>query len=292
MSLLVIDDVSKRYGKVQALDHVSLQIAAGERVAFVGSNGSGKTTLMRCALGLLSCEGNVRIAGFPVRNDPLSALRAVAYIPQVAPPLDACVQDLVATTCRLRGQPSQRVAELAGMLGVDYARVARTRLRDLSGGMKQKILAAMALAADAQILVADEPTANLDTQARHAFFALVAARPADAVLILCSHRAGEVRQLVDRVVELREGHLIGDASLRDVVRDRALCRIEVVPSSQDAALPLTALGFGAVTDDLWQRTCTPDEKLTLIAQLLEHRAVIADLRVLDVDAWQPTGMEG
>ena len=146
-----------------------------------------------------------------------------------------------------------------------------TRLRDLSGGMKQKILAAMALAADAQILVADEPTANLDTQARHAFFALVAARPADAVLILCSHRAGEVRQLVDRVVELREGHLIGDASLRDVVRDRALCRIEVVPSSQDAALPLTALGFGAVTDDLWQRTCTPAEKLELISQILAHR---------------------
>ena len=291
MSLLVVDQVSKRYGAVHALERVSLAVAAGERVAFVGSNGSGKTTLMRCALGLLACEGRVRIHGIDVRQNPQEALRNVAYIPQVAPPLDASVQDLVRTTCLLRGQSPQRVAELAGVLGVDYARIAGTRLRDLSGGTKQKILAAMALAADAQILVADEPTANLDTHARHAFFALVAARPTDAVLILCSHRTSEVRQLVNRVVELQEGRLVGDALLQDVVRDRAVCRIEVVASSAQALLPLHALGFAAVTEDLWQRTCTPAEKLNLIAQLLEHRAAIDDVRVLDVDTWQPTATE-
>ena len=288
MSVLVVDHVSKRYGAVQALDDVSLRIGAGERVAFVGSNGSGKTTLMRCSLGLLACEGRVHIHGADVAANPQEALRNVAYIPQVAPPLDASVQDLVRTTCQLRGQPVQRVAELAGLLGVDYERVAKVRLRDLSGGTKQKILAAMALAADAQILVADEPTANLDTQARNAFFALVAARPSDAVLILCSHRTSEVRQLVDRVVELREGRLIGDALLQDVVRDRAVCRIEVVPASDAALLPLQTLGFTSVTDDLWQRTCTPAEKLELISQILAHRAEIDDLRVLDVDAWQAT----
>ncbi len=288
MSVLVVDHVSKRYGAVQALDDVSLRIGAGERVAFVGSNGSGKTTLMRCSLGLLACQGRVQIHGADVAANPQEALRNVAYIPQVAPPLDASVQDLVRTTCQLRGQPVQRVAELAGVLGVDYERVAKVRLRDLSGGTKQKILAAMALAADAQILVADEPTANLDTQARNAFFALVAARPSDAVLILCSHRTSEVRQLVDRVVELREGRLIGDALLQDVVRDRAVCRIEVVPASDAALLPLQTLGFTSVTDDLWQRTCTPAEKLELISQILAHRAEIDDLRVLDVDAWQAT----
>ena len=288
MSVLVVDHVSKRYGAVQALDDGSLRIGAGERVAFVGSNGSGKTTLMRCSLGLLACEGRVHIHGADVAANSQEALRNVAYIPQVAPPLDASVQDLVRTTCQLRGQPVQRVAELAGLLGVDYERVAKVRLRDLSGGTKQKILAAMALAADAQILVADEPTANLDTQARNAFFALVAARPSDAVLILCSHRTSEVRQLVDRVVELREGRLIGDALLQDVVRDRAVCRIEVVPASDAALLPLQTLGFTSVTDDLWQRTCTPAEKLELISQILAHRAEIDDLRVLDVDAWQAT----
>lgn len=291
MSLIEIEHVSKHFGAVQALERVSLDVAAGERVAFVGSNGSGKTTLMRCALGLLACEGRVRIAGVDVRKNPQEALRHVAYIPQVAPPLDASVRDLVRTACQLRGQSPQRVVELTDVLGLDFAQIAGKRLRDLSGGTKQKILAAMALAADAQILVADEPTANLDTQARHAFFALVAARPSDAVLILCSHRTGEVRQLVNRIVELREGRLIGDALLHDVVQGRALCRIEVVPASAQALLPLQALGFAAVTDDLWQRTCTPGEKLELIARLLEHRADIDDMRVLDVDTWQPTATE-
>ena len=78
MSLLVIDRVSKRFGPVQALSAVSLSVQAGERVAFVGSNGSGKTTLMRCVLGLLSCDGAVRIHGVDVRADPLSALQEVA----------------------------------------------------------------------------------------------------------------------------------------------------------------------------------------------------------------------
>ena len=286
MNLVAVDRLSKRFGAVQALDDVSLSIGAGERVAFVGSNGSGKTTLMRCALGLLSCEGEVQVLGIDVRRDPERALAGVAYIPQVAPPLDATVGDLVRTACRLRARATTRVAELAAVLGLDYERVARSRLRDLSGGTKQKILAALALAADAQILVADEPTASLDTQARHAFFSLVAARPADSVLILCSHRTGEVRQLVNRVVELREGRVVGDAQLEEAVRDRAVCRIEVVPSSGDAATALYSLGFTIVTEDLWQRTCTPAEKLDLISRLLEHRGQIDDVRVLDVDAWQ------
>ncbi len=288
MTVLSIENVSKRFGVVQALSDVSLQIDAGERVAFVGSNGSGKTTLMRSALGLLTCTGRVRIHGVEVRADPQGALRHVAYIPQVAPPLDATVQDLVRTTCALRGQPERRVADLAEVLGVDFASIARSRLRDLSGGTKQKILAAMALAADAQILVADEPTANLDTQARLAFFSLVAARPSDAVLILCSHRTQEVRQLVNRVVELRDGRLKGDAQLVDVIRGRALCHVEVVASGPEARIPLQSLGFSAVTDDLWQRTCTPEEKLGLLKEVLAHRTCVADLRVQDVDAWQPT----
>lgn len=288
MSVLVADRVSKRFGRVQALQGVSLAVDAGERIALVGSNGSGKTTLMRCVLGLLSCDGDVRIAGVDVRRHPQKALQGVAYIPQVAPPLDASVADLVRTASVLRGRPAARVADLAAALGVEFDRIAGSRLRDLSGGTKQKILVAIALAADAQVLVADEPTASLDTQARLAFFALVASRPADSVLILCSHRTGEVRQLVDRVVELRDGRVAADAALREVVQDRAVCRIEVVPASGAATESLRALDFVPVTDDLWQRTCTPAEKLELIASLLEHREQIDDVRVLDVDAWQTT----
>jgi ABC-type multidrug transport system ATPase subunit len=90
------------------------------------------------------------------------------------------------------------------------------RFRDLSGGMKQKLLAAMALATEAPILVCDEPTANLDGEARVSFFEQLAERPKGAVLVLCSHRVEEVRALVDRVIELRDGRVVRDGPAADI----------------------------------------------------------------------------
>jgi ABC-2 type transport system ATP-binding protein len=74
--------------------------------------------------------------------------------------------------------------------------------------MRQKLLASLALATEADVLVCDEPTANLDVSARSAFFEQLAARPSDSISILCSHRLEEVEDFVDRVVELREGLII------------------------------------------------------------------------------------
>jgi ABC-type multidrug transport system ATPase subunit len=90
------------------------------------------------------------------------------------------------------------------------------RFRDLSGGMRQKLLAAMALAAEPAILVCDEPTANLDAAARSAFLAQLDRRPSDSILIVCSHHEEDVRPLVDRIIELRDGAVVSDASLEAV----------------------------------------------------------------------------
>jgi ABC-type multidrug transport system ATPase subunit len=102
------------------------------------------------------------------------------------------------------------VERKARQLGLDLGACAAKRFRDLSGGMKQKLLAAMALATEAPILVCDEPTANLDGEARSAFFAELAGRPAGGIVVLCSHRSEEVAELVDRVVELRDGRIAYD----------------------------------------------------------------------------------
>ncbi len=87
--------------------------------------------------------------------------------------------------------------------------------------MWQKLLAALALAAEARILVCDEPTANLDRSARGAFFEQVAARGRDAITVLCSHRIEEIEQLVDRVVEMDSGRLARDGTVREVLRELA-----------------------------------------------------------------------
>jgi ABC-type multidrug transport system ATPase subunit len=219
--MIEILDVSKTFGGVHALRHVDLKIAPGERVAFVGSNGSGKTTLLRSLLGLLRFSGQITVYGLDVSRHPSKALARVAYIPQVAPPIEASVAEVVIAQTRLRGIDQSSVSACATRLGLDLNIARRMRFRDLSGGMRQKLLAALALATKAEVLVCDEPTANLDVAAREAFFELLAQRPRGAISIFCSHRLEEVDPFVDRVIELEEG---------EVVRDDRACLLRRVAS--------------------------------------------------------------
>ncbi len=220
--MISIQAVSKRFDRLLALDAVSLQIHPGERVALVGTNGSGKTTLLRAAMGLLRVEGKIEIFGADVARQPEVALRSLAYMPQIAPPLEAPVAELVRAFCALRCRSMEQVSLRASRLGLSLPAILRTRVRDLSGGTKQKLLGAMALAAETPVLVCDEPTANLDEQAREAFFHEVNARPKTGILLLCSHRADEVRHLVDRVIELKEGRVVRDESCRRAPSEEAV----------------------------------------------------------------------
>lgn len=223
--MIEIDRVSKRFGRVRALDAVSLQIEAGERVALIGTNGSGKTTLLRALLGLIRVDGQVRIHGIDVAQAPEYALRELAYVPQISPPLDAPVREVIATFAELRAIPLEACIDCAARLGLPLEAALHVRFRDLSGGMRQKLLAALALAANPRILVCDEPTANLDAAARGAFLAQLEQRPSDSILIVCSHHAEDVRSLVTRIVELREGSVVSDHA----AIERSSFRLRVVP---------------------------------------------------------------
>jgi ABC-2 type transport system ATP-binding protein len=208
--MIDIRNVSKSFGRVRALDGVSLRIEPGERVAIVGTNGSGKTTLLRALVGLTRVEGAITVGGVSVAEDPARALAHLAYIPQVSPAIDVPVGGVARTLAALRAFPIGEVTRHATALGLAFEAVEGVRFRDLSGGMRQKFLAALALAAKTPVLVADEPTASLDAVSRLAFEAAIAARGPSATFVLCSHRAEEVERLVTRVVELREGRVVRD----------------------------------------------------------------------------------
>lgn len=216
--------VSKRFGAVIALDDVSLTLEKGERVAFVGTNGSGKTTFIRALLGLLRVEGKITLYGADIAKEPEVALRSVAYIPQIAPPIDAPVSEVVRALAALRRRSPEETFERARRLGLSPDACRHKRMRDLSGGMKQKLLAAMALASGASMLVCDEPTANLDAEARAAFFAQLAEDAAFDAVLLCSHRVEEVRATVDRVVEMADGRVVRDARVGEQRSDLKLLR--------------------------------------------------------------------
>jgi len=277
-----VSHVSKSFGRVKALDDVSLHIDRGERVAFVGTNGSGKTTLLRSILGLLRVEGRVTIDGVDVAASPEIALRSVAYIAQIAPPIEAPVGEVVRAHASLRRIAPDATAARARKLALDLDAVRGVRFRDLSGGMKQKLLAAMALATGASVLVCDEPTANLDASARAAFFAEVDERPKDSIVVLCSHRIEEVRQLVDRVVELEDGRIARDASLSELLAETPRFRVEVAlqPDKREAEAFLRGCGFETVAPGRLGALFTQADKVDLVARLLrEHKDAIVDLSV-------------
>lgn len=245
--MIVTQGISKKFGAVTALDNISLNIDAGETVAFVGANGSGKTTLLRAILGLVRVNGAVLIDGVSVAKSPEIALRSVAYIPQISPPIEATTNEVVKAQAALRKRTEEETWGRAKRLGLAIDSCRNKRFRDLSGGMKQKLLAAMALASETKVLICDEPTANLDGDARLSFIEQLQERPSDSVLIVCSHREEEVQKLVKRVVSMADGRVVFDGPVGQRTRETATQSDSNVAKEPHES-PLTNAPTGSLTE--------------------------------------------
>ncbi len=210
-----MSEVRKSFDGVEALRGISLEVASGERVALVGPNGSGKSTLVRAVTGMLRCEGEVRLDGQDPFAQRVRLAARMACVPQTAPQLGATVGEVVRAVARLRGLDRADIEIVADRLELEVDAVARRPVRALSGGTKQKLLIALALAAPVSLLIMDEPTASLDARTRESFFRLFEERAQGATLLLSSHRLDEVRRLVERVVGLEDGRVALDAHVDD-----------------------------------------------------------------------------
>ena len=273
--------VSKRFGKVDALRAIDLDLPSGAKVALIGPNGSGKTTLIRALLGLLRHDGEVRVDGRPVVRATLAP--RLAYVPQIAPHMAATVAEIVGTVASLRGLPEARIAELAAELDLDVAPLRARPFRALSGGMKQKLLLALALAARPELLVLDEPTASLDARARARFGVLQQELTVGTTVILCSHRLEEIRAMVDHVVALADGRLVYDGPAARYLEARVGSVVELLIDG-DAPAWLHDNGFARQVGGWWTRPATGAEKLTLVsAAVTALGARLRNLSVRDLD---------
>jgi ABC-2 type transport system ATP-binding protein len=201
-------NVWKRFGAQVVLRDVNLSLERGARVALVGPNGSGKSTLLRTIMGLLRCEGEVLLDGrspFRHRDDTAQQL---AYVPQAAPQLAATVDAVVGAIADLRSLQRSEIARFGAELGLELASIQEKPFRALSGGMKHKLLIALAFASRPSLYILDEPTASLDVAARSRFVELLHESAKNATVIVCSHRLEEVAELVQGVVELGEGRIV------------------------------------------------------------------------------------
>ena len=210
--------VTVRYGRVQALDQVTLCIVPGERVALVGANGSGKSTLLRVLGGLADASGG----GFQC-----NARLRQAMLFQRPHMLRTSAQNNVALALWLRGVRwrDARPQALAALQRVGLQGIAAQNARTLSGGQQQRVALARAWALRPDVLLLDEPTASLDPHAKREVEALMAdfaashgaAGPAHPVtMVFSSHNLGQVKRLASRVIYLEHGRLVADLPVHDL----------------------------------------------------------------------------
>lgn len=281
--------LGKRFGKVVALDAVSLALPAGSRTALIGPNGSGKSTLVRALLGMLTATGGVRFDGVAATEDRRTLAARIAYVPQIAPRLAAPVRDVVTAVAGLRGQSWASVATVAARLLLDLDALAKRPFRALSGGQRQKVLAALALASGAELQLLDEPTASMDPHSRGEFFHLVEALPPTVSVLLCSHRLDEIRRLVDRVVVLAEGSLVWQGSASDYLDDHAAAIVEVRVLGEPAAVWLQERGFARGNAGWWSLSLPVGERARLLGDIGRHlNGQVHDVMARDVERLQPT----
>ncbi|NRA09743.1 MAG: ABC transporter ATP-binding protein [Myxococcales bacterium] len=226
--MIEVEDLSKRYGDVLAVDALSFSVARGEVVGFLGPNGAGKTTTMRMLTGFLPpSDGTAQIAGHDILEDSRAARRAVGYLPET-PPLypEMRVEDYLAYVAAIRDVP-RRARDEKVSRAIERCALKEKRshvIGTLSKGFKQRVGIAQAIVHDPPVLILDEPTAGLDpNQIREIRDLIAELTSADAearqTVILSSHILAEVRTICGRVVMINEGRKTVDASIEELTRD-------------------------------------------------------------------------
>ncbi len=283
---MFVRNLTKRFGKLAAVDQLDFDVSAGETVALWGPNGAGKTTALRCVLGILSFDGTVTVGGNSARTEGKMVRQQIGYVPQeVRLHSDLTVQETVSFYARLRHVATDRAAVL--MEEWNLAEIAEKRVGDLSGGMKQRLALAIALLSDPPILLLDEPTSNLDVHTRHEFWeVLKQLKAAGKTLIFCSHRLDEIFTLADRVIVMDRGkkvaegpptHLDGYLS-RDVVLHLSIPE----PFHEAAANLLEQEGFSTKCNGLKISVQAPhDRKVEPFGILAKSAIPIHDFELTD-----------
>jgi ABC-2 type transport system ATP-binding protein len=209
--LIEVQDLTKAYGSVTAVDHVSFKVNKGEILGFLGPNGAGKTTTMRILTGFMpATSGTARIGGFDVFNDSLEVRRCIGYLPE-APPLypDMSVEAYLEFVARIKNVPAEKRADrITDALQKTSTTDKRHELiKRLSRGYKQRVGIAQALVHDPDVIILDEPTVGLDPkqiiEVRH----LIKSLAGTHTIILSTHILPEVSMTCDRVVIINKGKI-------------------------------------------------------------------------------------
>jgi ABC-2 type transport system ATP-binding protein len=241
--MITVTDLTKRYARTTAVDHISFSVDKGQIVGFLGPNGAGKTTTMR----MLTCffpptGGKATVAGFDVFDQPLEVRRHIGYLPE-APPLYLEMETIeylrfVGRLKGLRGDElEKRVAYVCDRCAI--ADVKTKLLGKLSKGYRQRVGLAQAIIHNPDVLILDEPTAGLDPKQINETRDLIRSLAGDHTIILSTHILPEVEQTCEQVIIINKGRLVATDSVHNLqARARGAETMLLEVAGRNAQLPI------------------------------------------------------
>lgn len=256
MSLVRLQEVTKSFDGVRAVDRVSFSIDRGEIVGFLGPNGAGKTTTMRLITQALQPDsGTVTIDGRPLEEDPLAARRRIGYLPEANPLYEEMlVSEFLTFMGRLRGIEE---SDLTGRIdpAVEQTGIGEVFYRPighLSKGYRQRVGLAQAILAEPDILILDEPTEGLDPNQRVEIRRLITRLGQDHTVLLSTHVMQEVQAVCDRLLIIHRGRIIADGGVASLLAGgergmRITVEMDAEPGSLRGALEALS-GVAAVRE--------------------------------------------
>lgn len=209
--MIIADQLSKTFGRFQAVNNISFTINKGEIVGFLGPNGAGKTTTLRMLTGYLPpTSGTASIAGYDIVNQTLEARRHLGYLPEHVPLYDdQRVTEYLKFRARLKGIGSKAiwpaVAKVVEQCGLEQVR--RKMIRTLSKGYRQRVGLADALLGDPDLLILDEPTNGLDPNQIRQIRELIKSLAENHTIILSTHILSEVEMICNKVIIIDQGSI-------------------------------------------------------------------------------------
>lgn len=215
-AMIEIEGLTKRFGSILAVDHISFAVDHGEVLGFLGPNGAGKSTTMKMITGFLApSSGSARVCGFDVADRPIEVKKRVGYLPEGAPGYPdmtpAAFLDFIARIRSYSGaEKRRRVAEAVAKTQLDE--VLYQPIDTLSKGFKRRVGLAQALLHDPEVLILDEPTDGLDPNQKHEVRTLIRAMAADKAIIISTHILEEVDAVCTRAVVIAQGRIVADGT--------------------------------------------------------------------------------
>jgi ABC-2 type transport system ATP-binding protein len=209
---VAVQELTKRYGDVIAVDHVSFEVEEGEVFGFLGPNGAGKTTTIRMLTGLIKPDGGkALVAGYDVLKRPVEVKQRIGVVPEVSNAyVDLTAWENMALMGKLYGMPKQKLRENATNLLKEFGlyEVKDRLVRAFSKGMRQRLLLCMALVNDPEVLFLDEPTSGLDVESARLLREKIAQYNRDGkTVFLSTHNMEEANQLCRRVAIINHGRI-------------------------------------------------------------------------------------